>query len=887
MKKAVKLLAAMLVLVLVIGTIPVQAAEKITLKKSSKVLYLGGCKGKKANGKKAKYYSFVKVGKLLSGDYNSKTMDFKLEADDPSIVTVSNKTGKVKAKKIGETEVVITVRDKKTEAKIATKILNITVKKNSDKNFEVSGIADGKEYKVGDTITVKMPRGEYEDCRRLTCSSSDVELTAKKGTSGAEYTVKFNKAGSYTIKAETYQTSTYSGTIYAKSFNVTVKGEDKPEPTVTPTPVDSALSVKQTALDTIVISGFGDAASVKGSDLDIYYDIAGTKIPANNVIKSVTADGDKVVVAMVSPFIGGTEYFVNKKGSKADPAKFKAATATEKDIASVSVSVNKALVGEYTDLGIKYYNKDKIDITSGINTLMISVDTVMTDSNTNFDAFASGTSVYFYKANISREFEVIVKIYSDNREVKSGKFTVVSYEPVPNGMMYTIKEETGTYLKETDTCTYSFAYNASKPVIEVLFKYVDAAGKVTWHTLAEEGITSIKPADETVLFVGAQSATGGWYLKPNKTGSTSLLFYKGDNIVPGVTARVTVTEDSKPTTVTATVSKANLNVNTTLGDKLEIKAVVKDQYGNEMKGQAITIEQTEATKATGTAYFGTFDPDGVLVVNGSNITLNAGKKNGVIAAVIKCGSSNPYPVQFNVADVDKAEKAVLTSNPNQENIILKTGIKEGDVKPESVTLNIQSQSQGFAVKNEIMKHYTKQLTPQVTNTDLGVAVNDVVYLYTVYYTDANGKSDFMKTLPAIVFTDGLTELQIKAYDHQVRLDEGTYLIDAYKVVAGAANSSIERIGTRKITVVNDKPEVSFKQIKVTSTNTVATEVAKECFEFYINGKKVENPNITAADMNTGSDGSKFIKSVNLAITNSVYGNYEMTIKMENDSKVIK
>ena len=885
MKKAVKLLAAMLVLVLVIGTIPVQAGQAITLKKSSKTLYLGGCKGKKANGKKAKFYSFVRVGKLLSGDYNSKTMDFKLEAEDPSIVTVSNKTGKVKAKKLGETEVVITVRDKKTEATIATKILNVTVKKNSDKNFEVSGIADGKEYKVGDTITVKMPRSKYEDCRRLTCSSSDVELTAKKGTSGAEYTVKFNKAGSYTIKAETYQESKYKGTIYSKSFNVTVKGEDKPEPTVTPTPVDSALSVKQTALDTIVISGFGDVASVKGSDLDIYYDIAGTKIAVNNVVKSVTADGDKVVVTMVSPFVGGTEYLVNKKGSKADPAKFKAATATEKDIASVSVSVNKALVGEYTDLGIKYYNKDKIDITSGITSGMVSVNAnILTNT---FDAFASGTSVYFYKANMSCEFEVNVHIYSDNRDVKSNKFTVVSYEPVPNGMIYTIKEETGTYLKETDTCTYSFALNATKPVIEVLFKYVDAAGKVTYHTLAEEGITSIKPADETVLFAGTQSATGGWYLKPNKTGSTSFLFYKGDNIVPGVTARVTVTEDSKPTTITATVSKANLNVNALLGDKLEIKAVVKDQYGNEMKGQAITIEQTEATKTnTGIAYFGSFDSDGVLVVSGSNIVLNSGKKNGVIAAVLKCGSGQ-YPVQFNVADVDKADTAELSSNPEQTNFILKTGIKEGDVKPESITLNIQSKSQGFAVKNETMKLYTKQLTPQITNTDLGVAVNDIVYLYTVYHTDANGKADFMKTLPATVFADGVTELQIKAYDYQVRLEEGTYRIDAYKVVAGAANSSITQIGSRNITVVNDKPLVEFKQIKVTSTYSDPVDVVKECYEFYIDGKKIETPNIPSAEMNTGSDGSKFVKSVNLTITNTVYGNYTMKIITENDSKVIK
>lgn len=886
MKKAVKLLAAMLVLVLVIGTIPVQAAEKITLKKTSKVLYLGGCIGKKANGKKAKYYSFVRVGKLLSGDYSSKTMDFKLEAEDPSIVTVSNKTGKVKAKKLGETEVVITVRDKKTEATIATKILNVTVKKNSDKNFEVSGIADGKEYKVGDTITVKMPRGKYEDCRRLTCSSSDVTLTPKKGTSGAEYTVKFNKAGSYTIKAETYQTATYSGTIYAKSFNVTVKGEDKPEPTVTPTPTatptDSKLSVKQTALDTIVISGLADAENVKGSDLDIYYMVSDFKLDFN-FVKSVAADGKDVVVTMGTNFTGNTEYFVNKKGSKADPAKFKAATATEKDIVDISFSVNKALVNEYTDLGIKYYNKDKVDITDGVKDSVFANTTLVSST---WDAAATGTKVYFSKANMAAEFEVSIYIASENRYVKK-KVTVVSYEPVPAGIIYTVKSENGTYLKSTDTVSHSIALNASKPVLEVLFKYVDAAGKETYHTLTEEGITKIKIGNESILLDGSKSALGGWYLILNKVGSTDILFYRGENPVGNAYAAITVTEDSKPSVITATVSKTNLNVNASLSDKLEIKAVVKDQYGNEMKGQPISIEQTEVTKTnTGKATFGVFDTEGVLVVNGTNISLNAGKKNGVIGAVLKCGAVQTA-VQFNVADVETATTAELSSNPEQPNIILKTGIKEGDVKPASVTLSIQSKNQGFAVKNEVMKLYPKQLVSPIKNTDLGIAVDEVTYLYTIMYTDKNGKTSYLSMLPATAFLEGTNELTIKAYDYQTRLDEGTYVIQAYRVIGKADFSLIENIGVRNITVVNDKPVVEFKQTKFTSTNTVAVEVVKECYEFYIDGKKLENPDVISADMNTGSDNTKFVKSVNISITNSVYGKYVMQIITENESKPIK
>ena len=76
MKKVMKLLAVVLCLVLVIGAIPVQAASSkdLSLKKTKKVLYLGGCKGKKANGKKAKYYSYHTVSKNIN-NFDSKKMD--------------------------------------------------------------------------------------------------------------------------------------------------------------------------------------------------------------------------------------------------------------------------------------------------------------------------------------------------------------------------------------------------------------------------------------------------------------------------------------------------------------------------------------------------------------------------------------------------------------------------------------------------------------------------------------------------------------------------------------------------------------------------------------------------------------------------------------------
>nr|MCR5726673.1 hypothetical protein [Lachnospiraceae bacterium] len=107
MKKVTKLLAVLLALVLVIGAIPVSAASTdVKLKKEKKTLYLGGCKGTKSNGKKAKFYEYLNVKKIVE-NYDSKTMEFVLEVNEDKgklntgEVTTNNSKGRITAKAVG------------------------------------------------------------------------------------------------------------------------------------------------------------------------------------------------------------------------------------------------------------------------------------------------------------------------------------------------------------------------------------------------------------------------------------------------------------------------------------------------------------------------------------------------------------------------------------------------------------------------------------------------------------------------------------------------------------------------------------------------------------------------------------------------------------------
>ncbi|MBR4816597.1 MAG: hypothetical protein IKZ73_04930, partial [Lachnospiraceae bacterium] len=63
------------------------------------------------------------------------------------------------------------------------------------------------------------------------------------------------------------------------------------------------------------------------------------------------------------------------------------------------------------------------------------------------------------------------------------------------------------------------------------------------------------------------------------------------------------------------------------------------------------------------------------------------------------------------------------------------------------------------------------------------------------------------------------------------------------------------------------------------------DVVKECFEFYIDGKKVETLNIPAVAMNKAEDGTKFVMKVTLRIHNDVYVDCDYNISTL-DSKTI-
>lgn len=887
MKRVTKLLAVLLALVLVIGAVPVQAASDTpSLKKTSKTLYVGGCKGKKENGTAAKYYDYCKATKLLSG-YTSKTMSISLESDNEKVCTVDG--SKIYAKGKGTANVTITIAKKnKPGVPIFAKSVKITVKKNADADFSVTGIKDGAEYELGKTLSIVMKRDKDNDLRKLTCDNPDAVVT-KKNKYGSKYTVKFAKAGTYVFTATTYQSSKYSAATAKKTFTVTVKGEaPKPTeeptptptetPTTTPTPTEapSKASVKQTSLDTFVISGVENAADIKSKDINLYIKITeDVKSDRSSYIKNVSVDGKDVTVQLHSEFDSNTVYYVSFPGLTGDDLSFKAIVGDESEIASFKVLNTKVLSGEMVDLDIRYYDASGIDITSKVSS-KVTVN-VSLPSNV-YDPFASGKQIYFSEPDKSAKFTITVtKGYNYGEPINIVQDVVItSYQPKFDHILYTVTNDDGIYMKSTDTRVSSFANDPGvSPVIEVLFVYVDeVTKKETYKTLDQEGITGLKPDNEKILMIGTKASTGGYYLLPLNTGKASVLFMKGDKVVTW--ADVEIKAERKVNTIAAALSKNSLNVNALAGDSLEITAVVTDQYGGELKGKTISITQIDYTLANGAVSFGSF-VDGKLKINGSDITFF---KEGPIQVKLTCDGKE-CTAMFQIADKSEATEWKW-SNPGITLISIDTAIKDGDIKPQVASMSIEGTNGNFTVKKEFLTFCGKPVTAALKASEFGKTEGTVIYAYTI-----QKDGQYLTSLPDLV-TDDSVELKFTAYEYQKKLAAGLeagkttqYTIQAYRIVLGGSTSEVKPLGQKNIVVTNNQPKVTYKVIKNKTNETTGVGIANDCFEFYIDGVKLPASAVKDAEFITSGDGtSKAVQTVTIGITNSVYGDYIQKIKFD-------
>ncbi len=886
MKRFFKLLAVLLAMVLVAGALPersVSAATTVSVKAPSKAIFVGGCTGTKASGKKASYKSTLKVKSLLTG-FDADTMTLKLTTSDKKIASVSNKTYKVKAVAPGTATITVKVYNKTDKKKpITTSSFEVTVKKNaSASDLTYKGITAGETYTVGQSLTVSLPKGTDTDKRRLT-SANDNATVKSAGTN--KWTVKIVKEGAIELLAEAYMSSSYKGATASKTIKATAESEDKP----------LVIGVEQKSLKSFVITGLQD--EIEKEDIK-FYTISGADIKTGreayiNEVKYNAKTGEATVTTFTdSDLVGGTVYYVEVDGSV---AKFTAASASLADVKKLELETTEVKVNTSTTLSFKYYNGDGIDITGKVKSLVNATNLVVELVPAADDAYMIGQEIMINSADKTYGIKATLTTGVDtktNELIKViGSGAVKSYQDkIDNSQnLYAIVVDDGVYMAKKDAQTaLTIKLGDTANVLEALFYNTDK----TYKTFAETGyaISSTNPA---VLMIGAKSSTNGYVLNPVNVGDTAILISEGPTFDANkvvATVPVKVMAARKATTFTVTQSKTDLNTNSLVGDYITFTATAFDQYLEKIDGATFKIEQDENSKvATGTFSGFSFYTDS-CTIDGSSFT-SSGKGGNHVTFSITCNeiencAARPFTVY--VKDVAPTDVSTLWVPSNTKmsvigeetlDTMLKNGVQDNKGASVSATFvkNVDGREYyvGEAIGTPLKLDPTKNAST-LTAAYLGVT-KDQSYLY--FTVQLDGKIiDPLDSAYSGLITVGSNDIEIKPFKMGGKLAKGTYTVTVYKLIPKDNGSAVITLGTKQIRVVESEADTTFSKIATEASGSLPA-ILGSCFKLYYEGTDV-TANINTADY-TGPDsnsGAVYVRSITVGgLYSSAYGSFTAQI----------
>lgn len=871
MKKLFRNLAIVLALVLAVGVCPMMPAEaaELSLTKTSKTIFVDGCKGTKANGSKAKYYSYVNVAKLVK-NFNSKTMDIKLTSADKTIAKTNNTKDRISAVAIGSTKVTVKVYNKSTKKVIFTDKINITVKKNAtDASLTVSGIKNGDTFKVGDKVTVALARGTADtDARRLTCSDSKVTI---KSAGTRKWTVTFTEAGTYTLLAEAYQSSTYKGATASKQIKVTVEA-------------DKTGTVKQTKANTIEVTGSFIKSGLSTSGVKIYSMEGNAVIPMYGV-NSVSVKGSTATIGMLGAFKSGIEYNVEING---ETVKFTACSTKEEDVAKMAILTTKALVNSTTTLEFAYFTAAGVDITSEVAGKINGKVDVTVTGNVDY-AWASGNSLWVYDNAENKAINLEAKFLAKLDEKYDPVYvsctgTVMAYKeaaPTATSSIYTLAKDDGIYMSKTDS-QIKYVAKGETRVLEALFIYSD--GK--YKSFKDLGITQacLMSSDPRVCIITGVGSSGGFIVEPVGEGTATITVYENaerKTIIAQFPVEVRGARTAK--TLTVSTNKQTLNINPAVGDALTVTAVVKDQYGDVIANPTLTITQSDSTKtATGIANFGAFY-NSKLVINGTDIVMNPSPIADAIVATVKCGELS-QTITFKVENVTFKESSLAsyTIIPVVEGqAIIDASLVMGTQEVDSSYLYADIKQGSYSVSEQAGKPLSAAPTGALKASDLHCGVGETKLYCTLTFQNSTTPLTYITTSTNnIIF--GSDNIEFKPVVYGSKLPAGTYTYTVYVIEAGATNSKINTRGSKSIKVVENESAITFTQLKDSTTNGSINALIAECFEFFFDGEKILPAYIASVDTMNYTNGGQagiLIKSVTFALPNTLYGTFAKTVEV--------
>ena len=786
MKSIFKKIAFVLALAMVVTAFPAKtaaaAAEGPQLK-AHRVLYIGGDVTE----------TYAEKAYATVWNFKEDGYTVKFESKDPEIATVGKNKGMVTAVSVGVTTVTATFS--KEGAKDVVKTCKVEVKKNAavvtideDSQKAIEGL------KVGEKVTAVAVKTDAEG------SNEDI-------TDGVRFSVDDDKIA--TVNSKTGEiTAVATGETVLKVWGVQweysaeagkyVITETTPKTEYKLVVKKGTITeVKQIALDQIELTATDEetAKNMTINDVKVEYFIGENAI--TDFIKSVAANGTKVIVTLHNPIVADQQYRVTYGDASFD---FKGAKA---DVADIQISTTVAEAGQEVFIAVTTYNADGVKLTTTTaETYANSGVTVTADESLSGDYYLDSATglIYFFNAN---KTAVVKATYDKGFDDYGNKIPdivktaqVTSYSPASAADGNVEGWAVGAIDADAAKLVYSNAaikVAVGDSAYYLYGKYTRKQAGQQDQTLYTNGVDfTYSSSNENVLLVY------GNQLLPVAQGAASVIVKQGDKVVGVANVIVDAARVLDRIEVSVDNTKLSAGVKNSI---ITIKAF--DQMGqNILSSAAVTVDQTNAANVAAAALnIGGVDADGKVLVTSNSVA------DKPVAAYLR--------VSVKVGNVEKVQNVVLSVKQPDSNVVSykvaatknaidqKIGDKTDLSNYESVISVESFDKDGFKIADVPATATLKAPEKDKTTgkyTDLG--------MFIVITKGNDNIADF------VTLTGSAITAVTKSGDVVTKAPTGSYLVRVYNVSADRA----QIIGSTSV-VVSDTtvPMVVTQEKKVVAS----------------------------------------------------------------------
>ena len=778
------------------------------------------------------------------------------ESANEDVAVVNEKNGVTTATGAGKTKVQVTITDADDE-EVDVLSATVTVRDNIETvkiSNPVETLSVGEEHDYNRSyVTVAGNTKGSESVTRWTVEPAEGATIDNKGVFVA------TEAGEYTVTANSFQSKArYKAWLKDAEANTDeVLATDTTKVVVAGSMVDA----KQVDEDTVKVIFDTEVEDVE-KNLTLYQLVGTTKV--KQLVKEVKLAEDKksADVTVYIPFTQEADFVVEYTGM--DDISFKAARMKAEDVTYIKVDTSKAVYGESTEIKVKLFNADGVDVTAGeglSNRVTMEAEEV---AGTFFD----GKNLMIFDENKAVKITATYHTYEwdSTSGEELGNLQAVG---VVIGVDADATNITGldawTIVKQNNDTTYSPDFNNVKQLIAA--EDVDFRLFVKFNTKTGSDTDSVNSDDnepdfefessnDEVMIVGSNGE-----LYPNKQGVVTVIVkYGKDTATKTPVGAVQITVGPKAKASNLVLGSYSASVSNKIADSKDVSLKLTDQSGRDVEFDSSDVA-VEITNGPATIEF--WD----VAADGKKITFNGQLSDGQEV------EKGRYSIKITVKDVTRYITVnVITSDADTvSKYVLELGNNKVDLKAEDKKVNKSISIKLFGLAS----NGTKIEEPTFDGENFKLVV-DAPYVsgaewdYKNEYGATNNNTSVTIDDREISLYEGTdyTLAQATSGTSIAKAPTGSYKVTAYEyknvgteetpnmkwVIVDSKSFVVEDTQTKP--VVSKVKTLVYDEVDSTLHDDVVGVVA-DCFEVKLDGNELA---ITDAEYN-GTNASLYIKSV--------------------------